>query len=213
MLIDFRKLFPKYNIKPNGILHIGANVGEEFPVYMELGIENQLWYEPNPDMFRLLIGTIRSNMKAWAVNKAVGNESKEIVLHISNNSGQSSSILELGTHTSAHPEVHYIGDINVDMVRIDEDFDRIDKLKTFQTWNLDFLNIDVQGYELNVLKGMDKVLNQFKWCYLEVNKEPLYIGCALVGEIDEYLAGFGFERVETKWAGNTGWGDALYIKQ
>jgi hypothetical protein len=77
---------------------------------------------------------------------------------------------------------------------------------------LDFLNIDLQGAELKALKGMGEVLRQFKWAYLEVNKAELYKGCALVEDIDMYLLGYGFKRVETKWTG-ADWGDALYVKQ
>jgi hypothetical protein len=60
MLIDFRTLFPKYGIKPNGVLHIGGNVGEEFPVYMELGIIKQIWFEPNPKMYDQLMKNVCS---------------------------------------------------------------------------------------------------------------------------------------------------------
>jgi FkbM family methyltransferase len=204
MLIDFRELWPKYNIKPSGVLHIGGNVGEEAPVYLELGVERQVWYEPNPDMFVKLENNISNNPNAVAHNLCVGDENKNIVLHLSNNAGQSSSVLELGTHLDAHPEVHYVNDIVVPMIRLDSFYQSL--------VGTNFLNVDVQGFELNVLKGMGHLLNDIKWAYLEVNKAPLYIGCALVEEIDEYLSGFGFSRVETLWAGNTNWGDALYIK-
>lgn len=205
MLIDFRELFPKYNINPNGVLHIGGNIGEEFPVYMELGIKKQIWVEPNPDIFEKLVDNISSNENAYAFNVCAGDEDKFVILHESNNAGQSSSILDLGTHKIAHPEVDYIRDIKVPMRRMDNYLVEID--------GIDFLNIDVQGAELLVLKGMGKLLDGIKWAYLEVNKAPLYVGCALVEEIDEYLATFGFERVETLWAGNTNWGDALYCKK
>lgn len=205
MLIDFRILFPKYNIKPAGVIHIGGNVGEEFPVYMELGIKKQLWVEPNPEIFIKLKENISSNLDALAFNVCAGDEDKFVVLHESNNAGQSSSVLELGTHRIAHPEVNFIRDITVPMRRMDNYLVSIE--------DVDFLNIDVQGAELLVLKGMGKLLDGIKWAYLEVNKEPLYVGCALVGEIDAYLAGWGFIRVETLWCGNTGWGDALYIKR
>lgn len=204
MLIDFRTLFPKYGIKPKGVLHIGACKGEEFPVYMELGIKKQVWYEANFEMYQLLMETIKDNPEATAYNLCVGDEFKEVVLHIANNQGQSSSILELGTHKVVHPEVHYQKDITVQMIRLDglpldED--------------IDFLNIDIQGAELLALKGMGDLLNQFNNCYLEVNKDYLYVGCPLVEELDVYLAKFGFERVETLWSGNTNWGDALYCKK
>lgn len=209
MLIDFRKLFPRYNINPKGVLHVGANIGEEAPVYNELGIERQTWVEGN----RSLLPKLKENVLVGP-NKAVleflaGEEDKDVIFHISNNAGQSSSVLELGTHRFAHPEVIYNRHEMAPMRRLDTFFERHPELIA----DCDFLNIDVQGYELNVLKGMGDLLKQFKWAYLEVNKEELYEGCALVQELDMYLLGFGFKRVETLWCGNTGWGDALFIKK
>lgn len=202
MLIDFRELLPKYNIKPKGICHVGSNRGEEYPVYMEMGIKKQVWYEANPAMYELLLETIKDNPEAIGYNLCVGNEFKEVILHESNNQGQSSSVLELGTHKTAHPEVYYQRDIPVQMVRLENLL--MDK-------NMDFLNCDVQGFELEVLKGMGELIKQFKGIYLEVNNEHLYINCPLVGELDEYLEIFGFTRVETFWSGNSGWGDALWV--
>jgi FkbM family methyltransferase len=193
-------------MKPTGVLHIGGNVGEEFPVYMELGIKNQIWIEPNPEIFNILVKNISSNPYAIAYNVCAGDEDKEVVLHESNNAGQSSSILDLGTHAIVHPSVHYVKDISVQMRRMDSFFGQLPP-------ELDFINIDVQGAELLVLKGLGDYLHQFKWAYLEVNKNELYKDCALVEEIDAYLSKFGFERKETKWCGTTGWGDALYIKK
>lgn len=205
MLIDFRQLFPRHNIKPQGILHIGANVGEEAPVYNDLGIKDVWWIEANPE----LIPQLRINVDKFGhkiTQALIGDvEGLELNFHISNNAGQSSSILELGTHKIAHPEVNYVKDVVLKMRRIDQ----------FATcWvGYDFLNIDLQGAELKALKGMGEILKQFKWAYLEVNKEYLYEGCPLVEDLDLYLLGFGFKRAETKWCGNTGWGDALYIKK
>ena len=208
MLIDFRQLFPKYNIKPKGVLHVGANVGEEAPVYDELGIKNVVWVEANSEICQELLRNV-----GWyghnCFNVCITDvEGEEVVLHISNNGSQSSSILDLGTHTTAHPEVHYVKDITMTSQRLDQMVIIWDILK-----DSDFLNIDLQGAELKALKGMGTRLQQFKWAYLEVNKEELYKGCALVGEIDTYMNSFGFHRAETRWCGNTGWGDALYIKK
>lgn len=218
MLIDFRYLFPKYGIKPKGVLHVGANVGEEFPVYMELGITKQIWIEANTEIYLRLKQNIKSNPDAHALCAVVDEVSdKEVKFNISNNAGQSSSILELGTHKDVHPDVSYvqserrftdsIADI-YNIMLIDPSFN-----PQFDKSDYDFLNIDLQGAELKALKGMGELLHGFKWAYLEVNKAHLYVGCPLIEELDEYLANFGFERVETSWAGNTNWGDALWIKK
>lgn len=218
MLIDFRTLFPKYNIKPKGVLHVGGNVGEEAPVYRELGIENQIWIEANPIMFYKLQQNLKGFPLAKSYNYCISDKREKIKFNISNNGSQSSSILELGTHLIVHPEVHYIDSLEMESFTLKEILMSI----TYQNTSTmqyeggymlcDLLNIDIQGAELKALKGLEEFLNNFKWAYLEVNKEELYKGCALVGEIDDYMNEFGFIRVETLWCGNTGWGDALYIK-
>lgn len=202
MLIDFRTLFPKYGITPKGVLHIGANVGEEFQVYNKLGVKKQIWIEGNPEIFLKLKNNISSNPQAVALNYVIGDENKDVVFHISNNGSQSSSVLELGTHKQQHPNVHYVQDIPAKMHRIDSlDLDLS---------GVDFLNIDLQGAEMLALKGMGDLLKQFNWAYLEVNKADVYKGCAQIDSMDLFMVANRFRRVEIKWVGN--WGDALYIK-
>ena len=75
-----------------------------------------------------------------------------------------------------------------------------------------FLNIDIQGAELLALKGMGDLIKEYDYLYLEVNSEEVYMGCGLITEIDIYLEKYNFKRVETKWWGNAGWGDAFYIR-
>jgi FkbM family methyltransferase len=211
MLIDFRQLFPKYGIQPKGVLHVGANVGEEAPVYLELGIKKQVWIEANPVIFEKLKQNISNNPEAEAINACISDDdqSESIVFNVSNNGSQSSSILEFGTHRTAHPEVHFVEQLKLVPQRLDFFFEN-----AYDGFNsgLDFLNIDLQGAELKALRSLGIHLNHFKWAYLEVNKEELYKGCPMVEDLDMYLLGFGFRRAETRWCGNTGWGDALYIK-
>lgn len=204
MLIDFRSLFPRHGIKPTGVLHIGANVGEEAKIYDELGIKKQIWIEGNSEIFLKLKQNIAYNPQAVALNYVIGDENKPVIFHISNNGSQSSSVLELGTHKIQHPEVHYVKDIETTMYRIDSlDLDLS---------GVDLLNIDLQGAELMALRGMGDLLRQFKWAYLEINQQELYSGCALIDSLDLFMIGNHFRRVETKMCGQTGWGDALFIK-
>lgn len=210
MLIDFRQLFPRWNIKPKGVLHVGANVGEEAPVYLELGIKRQIWIEANPEIFERLRENIKENLQAASYCYCISDvDDEKVQFHVSNNASQSSSILELGTHLIAHPEVRYIRDIEMETCRLDTIFNK-GVLPPVEGY--DFLNMDLQGAELKALKSLGDLLHHFKWAYLEVNKEELYKGCSLVWDIDTYMAGFGFRRVETLWCGQNGWGDCLYVK-
>lgn len=204
MLIPFDYLFQKHNIKPKGILHIGANVGEEAPVYERLGVRKQIWIEGNPEIFLKLKQNINHNPDAVALNYVIGDENKPVTFHISNNGSQSSSVLELGYHKVDHPDVHFIQDIETTMHRIDSlDLDLS---------GVDFLNIDLQGAELMALRGMGELLKGFKWAYLEINKAEEYIGCPLIETLDLFMIANGFRRVETKYCGRSSWGDALYTR-
>lgn len=209
MLLDFRQLFPKWNIKPTGVLHVGANIGEEAPVYLELGVRKQIWIEANPELIPKLSKTLEGNPEASFMNIAAGEENKTIKLNVSNNAGQSSSILELGTHKIAHPDVHYTHDVEVEMKRLDSFVDG-----TFDS--CDFLNLDVQGYELHVLRGMGDLINQFKWVYTEVNKNEVYVKGATLESMDLFMTSHRFRRVElfnnNGFFDRLNWSDALYIK-
>lgn len=196
-------LFAKYGIKPKGVLHIGANVGEEAPIYEQLGIKKQIWIEGNPEIFLKLKQNISHNPQAVALNYVIGDENKTVTFHVANNGSQSSSVLELGTHKNQHPDVHFVRDIETTMHRIDS--------LELDLEGVDFLNIDLQGAELLALRGMGELLRQFKWAYLEVNKNDVYKGCAQIDTMDLFMLSFGFRRVETaRWIGD--WSDALYIK-
>lgn len=211
MLIPFETLQKRYKVYPKGILHVGANVGEEAEAYNKAGIKNVIWIEANPEIYKTLVMNV-AKYGHQCFNFAAGDEDKLTTLHIANNSGQSSSLLELGTHAKNHPDVKYTHDVEVPMVRLDGFFhDSGDMLDNYLN-GADYLSMDIQGFELHALKGMGKLLHKFKWLYLEVNKEQVYKGNGLVGEIDKYVRGFGFYPTTEKYTAAF-WGDKLYTKR
>ena len=74
-----------------------------------------------------------------------------------------------------------------------------------------FLNIDVQGYELEVLTGATKALSNIDAMIVEVNRDEMYEGCPMIQDIDDFLQGYKFTRELTYWQ-STSWGDALYVR-
>jgi FkbM family methyltransferase len=202
MLIDLNELKNKYDLKIKGVIHIGAHYGEEFNVYDKLKIKNIIFFEPLLENFKILKERIGD--KAILVNKALGNENKKITMNVeTNNQGQSSSILEPHIHLTQYPWIIFNKKEIVEMVRLD------DELKDNDKYN--FINIDVQGYELEVFKGSSQILKNVDYIMTEVNKSEVYKNCAMVEDLDNFLSKFNFKRVETTWDGIT-WGDAFYIK-
>lgn len=54
------------------------------------------------------------------------------------------------------------------------------------------LKIDVQGFELEVLKSAGPLLPRFQWVYVECSYVALYEGQALVDQVVAYLQEQGF---------------------
>jgi hypothetical protein len=57
------------------------------------------------------------------------------------------------------------------------------------------------------------LLKQVNYVYTEVNKQKVYIDCAQIEEIEEFLGSRGFEKVCVRWIPKKGWGDALFIRR
>lgn len=226
MLIPFDGLFKKYNVNAKGVIHIGASTGQEIEHYYDNGIERSIWIEAIPSVFEQLKENIKPYPNAYAICACISDKHGGIVdFGVSNNEAQSSSFLPLGTHKIAHPSVVYVETLKLKTERMDQLLKKQYRIPDKPDFILDhfkiienaleytFLNIDLQGAELFALRGMGGMLNDINYAYLEVNKEELYVGCALIEEIDDYLTKYDLQRVETHWAGNTGWGDAFYVRK
>lgn len=81
--------------------------------------------------------------------------------------------------------------------------------KNIQT--IDFIHMDVQGAELNVLDGAKKILNNILLIWLEVENIELYKNQPLKKEIENFMHQWGFKKlVDTV---NYISGDQLYINK
>lgn len=203
MLIPLETLIKKYNIKFEGILHVGAHECEELIEYEKYLPRNKiLWIEAISEK----VLQNRTKYSDLLIHNAVVSDVEEDVKFNISNNGQSSSMLELGLHKLFYPSIKYTHYFET----------RTKLLKDIiSNYNIkyNFLNLDIQGAELKALKGMESYLSSVDYIYTEVNADYVYKDCAIITEIDEYLIKFGLHRVETEWAGYTHWGDAFYIRK
>lgn len=68
----------------------------------------------------------------------------------------------------------------------------LDEVAADQNGSIDLLKIDVQGAELDVLKGGIKTLQRTSFVWVEVSFKPLYEGSALFGDIQNFMHEQGF---------------------
>jgi len=207
MLIPLKILVPHFKLNLRGVLHIGAHECEEQTAYLQQGIKNEniYWLEAMDNK----VTEMKKKMPHVQIYHCVVNDEddKELEFKITNN-GQSSSLLDLGSHLKHHPHVHVVGTKKYKTTRLDTFI----KENNIPIKNLNFLNLDIQGMELKAMKSMGDHISKFDFIYTEVNTEYVYKNCALLKEIDEYLSKYGFKRVAIKMCGNYGWGDAFYIR-
>lgn len=207
MLIPISKLNSHFKLEINGILHVGAHECEELKDYNDIGINNNniFWIEAMKDKVDIMKKKY-NDIHIYNAIIDIEND-KEVKFNVTNN-GQSSSILDFGTHSKHHPHVKMIDHYNGTTTRLDTFIEN----NNIPIKNINFINLDIQGIELRAIKSMEKYLKHIKYIYTEVNTEEVYKNCDLMINIDEYLSNFGFIRVATKVLDQYGWGDAFYIR-
>jgi FkbM family methyltransferase len=202
--MNFEKINKKYNLNISGVIHIGAHYGDEVFDYIRSGINNIILFEPLLENFNILernLSNANANIKAYQV--ALGREEKTEKMYLSSNDAQSSSILKPKKHIEQYPYIHFNKTEEVEVKTLD----------SFNIQDANFINIDVQGYELEVFEGGKETLNKVNYIHSEVNRDEMYENNAMIYQLDEFLYRYNFNRVETYWPDEKlGWGDALYIK-
>ena len=212
MIFDLNKICDNFKIQINGVIHVGAFVGDELDAYRQLGLTNTILFEPQKHLYEIVQAKCRNDEKVF--NVALGSHPHEANLIISqtqggifNGSGASSSLLPPKKHLTEHPNITFGSEEWVQIECLDPFLPR----NHIDITGYNFLNIDVQGYELEVLKGGTKTLSHIDAMIVEVNRDEMYEGCPMIQDIDDFLQGYKFTRELTYWQ-STSWGDALYVK-
>lgn len=118
-------------------------------------------------------------------------DNQNVTLHVANNQGASSSILDLHQHKDIWPDVDFVHDISCTSKTLPKALQDAD----IDATALDALVLDTQGSELLVLKGSAPLLSGFRYIRTEAADFEAYKDCATVASIEAYLAGFGFKLV------------------
>ena len=215
MLIDYKicvdLIRASHGSTPKKILHVGAHTGEEAASYAQHGAEKVIWFEANESLAPALQSHLTQfAMQQQIVGAALWDSDTTLVFKITNNL-QSSSFFDLEDHAKLYPNITVAEERSIRAHRLDTLLDATPSEIIFSEF--EFINIDTQGAELAILKGMGNYLYQasVKAIYLEVNKRELYKGIPLVQEIDAFLLKHQFFRVKTIMTPE-GWGDAIYLR-
>jgi FkbM family methyltransferase len=140
--------------------------------------------EPHSVSFAALERRAAGDPQWECVNAALGSSPGSVELNVAGNRQSSSTLPMLERHRSLAPESAYVGEERVDRVRLDELVGGMPHSA--------FLKLDLQGAELDALRGAEVTLSATRAIEIEVTTVPLYEGQALLPEVLAYLYHCGF---------------------
>jgi len=143
-------------------------------------------FEPIQSTYKILFNEIQQYQNIIGINKGLGNQSKTIKINKVKNI-TSSSIYNIKNEIENKFFSDYLeknGSESIVLSTLDKEIPA-DEI-------INILKIDVQGYELEVLKGGIKTLKHTNIIVLEMQNHELYIGAPKYYALDEYLRKINF---------------------
>ena len=177
----------KYNIET--VLDVGANTGQFANTLRKNGYKNKIIsFEPNSKIYDHLLKNSQRD-KNWQIFKqcALGDFDGKIDLNISSYSPSTSILNFTNAHKMAKPEAKMVDTEKVNIFKLDS----LSEELNLQNDNL-LLKIDTQGYESNIIKGANEILNKIKILFCEISFIELYENQELWVDIIKLINSKGF---------------------
>ena len=185
------------------VFEVGARYGDESIALSEIFVDADIYaFEPNP----LVIDKTKNRLKDYSRIKffpyGLGEKEEELPFYPylnkhDDNIGCSSFLKRIDFETTQIETDKKVKVRRLDNVCKEEDIDVID-----------ILCMDVQGFELNVLKGAGEILKEIKFIIMEQPKEKIdtrflppdvhskYVDAPNHNEIKEFMTSKGFVEIE-----------------
>lgn len=175
-------------------LDVGANEGLFGQYLRGAGYRGRIVsFEPLSGAFAKLEVASARDPKWECVPTALGAFQGQATLNVAANWASSSLLPMEPRHSAAEPRTAYVGKEECSVVPLD---DLLPKL--LRPTERVYLKLDVQGSELDVLRGAERTLAQTDALDVELSLVPLYTGAPLFGDVVGNLdaRGFGLVAIE-----------------
>lgn len=174
----------------SSVADVGANRGQ-FTLLMA-GLRPDaaiLAFEPLIEPYRKLIEVTSGLSNVQAVNSAIGPERASVVMNVAERDDSSSLLPITDLQEQIFPHTGHKHTVDVRMAPLGGFLEGREMARP------SLLKIDVQGYELEVLKGSKDYLERFDVIYVEASFLELYEGQPLASDI---IAALGAERFDLR---------------
>lgn len=189
------------------IIEAGAHIGRDTKKMRQQWPHAQIHaFEPVPALFNELKNTVKNVAKIHCYPYALSNITGRSIFHVSSGrSTATSSLLQPKEYLLEHPTTTFHS-IEVETITLD------DWAAKYTIDHVDFLWFDMQGNELNALKGGTKTLESVRVIYTEVSLTERYEHNPLYPTIRSWLTEHGFS-VEREDLRTASWGNVLFIRK
>ena len=170
------------------VLDVGANVGGYGAQLRRLGFGGTIVsFEPLPGPFAELERRTASDPRWDCRRQALGSSDGTAEIHVAGNVA-SSSLLEINERAlRSAPQAAYVGTESIEVARLDSIWpqlvDEVDRV---------YLKLDVQGFELEALKGAEASMPKIACVQAELSFVPMYESAPTYLELISYLGSLGF---------------------
>ena len=170
------------------VLDVGANDGPYAKALRDGGFGGRIVsFEPQAEAYARLAREAAGD-PLWETHKvAVAASNGRALLHVAANSSSSSLLPMTEQHTMSAPESRYVGEEDVEVISLDSLGDGL-----LSPAERGYLKVDVQGAELDVLRGAERLLSRAHAVEVELSLARLYEGGSLLSEVIAHLEKAGF---------------------
>ncbi|HEY9046535.1 MAG TPA: FkbM family methyltransferase [Ohtaekwangia sp.] len=180
---DYKWEIKKYLTSSPVILEAGACDGKDTLQMATLWPKATIHsFEPVPELFEKAKERLKGVKNVKLYPYALSDKTGKIQLHLSSGLSEgSSSILSPNKHLEVHPDVKFEQTIYVNSYSID------DWAKQHHVDKIDFMWLDLQGAEFNVLQSSPKIFDTLKVLFTEVSIIETYSNVTLYPEFRKWL--------------------------
>lgn len=167
-------------------------------------------FEPNPHAFAKLLERTKDATNVHVYNLAVNNYNGTAILNVCYGTNGNDPIFEGASsllEPSACMRIHYRGPkVKVSCVVLD------DWCQANNIDHIDFMWLDLEGLELQVLKSSPEILDKVKVIYTETNFFVFRKGATQFNDLRTFLDKSGFKLL-SHWYREGLQGDAIFVKK
>lgn len=184
--IEHRPLISALDIAT--LVDVGANIGQFSLLVRATHPRARIYaFEPLPEAARKFREVLPPEAPVMLFASAIGPYAGSAEMHVARKSDSSSLLRMTDRLSRIFPGTERIGSVAVPVSPLDA------LLTAAEIVDPALLKIDVQGGELDVLRGCESLLGRFTYIYVELSFVELYVGQPLCHDVIRHLAERGFE--------------------